>query len=150
MKYLFWLITNMKTRALPFTMITVQLLISLELANAQSLNSPSITKVIPPSPEAQSFMRYGEIPVDPSTGVPDIQIPLYQITSGKLSLPVSLTYHASGIRVSDVASVVGLGWRLFAGGVLTKTVVGKPDNDPSYGMLNYPYLPNRRAAAKRQ
>jgi hypothetical protein len=83
MKYLFWLITNMKTRPLPLTMTTI-LLMGLGFAHAQSVNAPSITKVIPPSPEAQSFMRYGEIPVDLSTGVPDIQIPLYQVTSGKL------------------------------------------------------------------
>ncbi|PTQ92461.1 YD repeat-containing protein [Mucilaginibacter yixingensis] len=106
---------------------------------AQTVPAP-MPNVIPPSPEAQSFMRYGEIPVDVSTGVPDIQVPLYQITSGKLSLPVSITYHSSGIKVSDVASVVGLGWRLSAGGVLTKSVVGKPDNSANYGMFNYPYL----------
>ncbi|QKJ32454.1 hypothetical protein HQ865_22710 [Mucilaginibacter mali] len=124
----------------PLRMLLLTLLLDIGLVRAQSTTSPSVTKVIPPSPEAQSFMRYGEIPVDPSTGVPDIQVPLYQVNSGKLSLPVSITYHASGIRVSDVASVVGLGWRLSAGGVLTKTVVGKPDNDASYGMFNYPYL----------
>jgi YD repeat-containing protein len=115
------------------------LLISYARSIGQTVQAP-MPNVIPPSPEAQSFMRYGEIPVDISTGVPDIQVPLYQITSGKLSLPISITYHSSGIKVSDVASVVGLGWRLSAGGVLTKSVVGKPDNDASYGMFSYPYL----------
>ncbi|HEY6505034.1 MAG TPA: hypothetical protein VIZ28_13745 [Chitinophagaceae bacterium] len=84
-------------------------------------------------------MRYGEYPVDYSTGVPNIEIPLFQITSGKLNLPVSITYHASGIKVGDVASVAGLGWRLSAGGVLTRTVLGIPD-DAGYGILNFPYL----------
>lgn len=115
------------------------LLISYARSIAQTVQAP-MPNVIPPSPEAQSFMRYGEIPVDISTGVPDIQVPLYQITSGKLSLPLSITYHSSGIKVNDVASVVGLGWRLSAGGVLTKSVVGKPDNSSSYGMFSYPYL----------
>ncbi len=103
---------------------------------AQDIKPP---QVIPPGPEAQTFMRYGEIPVDHSTGIPSIKIPLYSIVSGKLSLPIELTYHASGIKVNDIAGVAGLGWRLSAGGVLTKGVVGKSDNDASYGMLNYPY-----------
>lgn len=118
----------------------ILLLIGSNLTKAQNPTGPTVTNVIPPSPEAQTFMRYGEIPVDPSTGVPNIEIPLYQIKSGKLSLPISLTYHSSGVRVEDIASVAGLGWRLSAGGVLTKTVVGQPDNSPSYGMFSYPYL----------
>ena len=117
----------------------VLLTIGSKFTMAQNPTVPTVVNVIPPSPEAQSFMRYGQIPVDVSTGVPNIEIPLYQITSGKLSLPVSITYHSSGIKVNDIASVVGLGWRLSAGGVLTKAVLGKSDNDPSYGMLNYPY-----------
>lgn len=115
------------------------LMIAPKLLIAQNPTGPTVVNVIPPSPEAQSFMRYGQIPVDVSTGVPNIEIPLYQITSGKLSLPVSISYHSSGIKVNDIAGVVGLGWRLSAGGVLTKAVLGKSDNDPSYGMLNYPY-----------
>lgn len=100
-------------------------------ASADAITHPT---VIPPSPEAQAFMRYGEYPVDYSTGVPKIDMPIYEIKSGKLSLPVSLSYHASGIRANDVASVVGLGWRLNAGGGLTRTVKGRPDEN-SQGIL---------------
>ncbi len=100
-------------------------------ASASPITHPT---VIPPSPEAQAFMRYGEYPVDYSTGVPKIDIPVYEIKSGKLSLPISISYHASGIRVDDVASVVGLGWRLNAGGGLTRTVKGRPDEE-SQGIL---------------
>jgi YD repeat-containing protein len=80
-----------------------------------------------PSLTAQAFMRYGEIPVDNSTGVPDISIPLYTVKSKKLELPISLSYHASGIKVNDVASEVGLGWVLNCGGLVSKTIFGKRD-----------------------
>lgn len=83
--------------------------------------------IIPPSPTAQNFMRYGEIPVDYSTGIPNIQIPLYTVKGRKLELPISISYHASGIKVRDVASEVGLGWVLNAGGVISRTVNGKHD-----------------------
>jgi len=42
-------------------------------------------------------------------------------------VPVSLSYHASGIRVQETAGWAGLGWALNAGGVITRTVQGAPD-----------------------
>jgi hypothetical protein len=77
---------------------------------------------IPPSPEAQAFMKYGTYPVDYSSGVPKIEIPIYQIKSGSLSLPVSLNYHASGIKMNDLASSSGLGWSLNAGGMVSRVI----------------------------
>src|SRR3982751_6438258 len=77
----------------------------------QSMNY-QLPKVISPTPEAQNFLRYGEIPVDISTGVPSISVPLFSVKSRKLEFPVSASYHASGIKVGDRASVIGLGWVL--------------------------------------
>ena len=90
----------------------------------QNLQLPTI---VPPSPAAQNFMRYGEIPVDYSTGVPKIEIPIYTIQGKKLSLPISISYHASGIKVYDVPSEVGLGWVLNAGGIVTRTMLDNKD-----------------------
>ncbi|WP_419699070.1 hypothetical protein [Mucilaginibacter sp. NFX135] len=102
---------------------------------SQNIPSPQ-PKVIPPSPEAQAFQRYGEYPVDYSTGVPKIDIPLYEIHSGKLSLPVTLSYHASGMRINDIATNVGLGWTLLAGGMVSRAVKGIPDEIGPYGYLS--------------
>jgi hypothetical protein len=71
--------------------------------------SQKLPQITPPSPTAQNFMRYGEIPVDYSTGVPNISIPIYTVKSKKLELPINISYHASGIKVNDIASEVGLG-----------------------------------------
>lgn len=89
--------------------------------------SSNLPTVIPPSPAAQNFMRYGEIPVGYSTGVPDIQIPIYHIKGKKLSLPISISYHASGIKVQDISSEVGLGWVLNAGGIISRSVLDTRD-----------------------
>ena len=84
-------------------------------------------KILPPSPTASSLGKYGETPVSNYTGIPEINIPIYQIQAGSLTLPISLSYHASGIKVEERASWVGLGWALNAGGVITRTVRSKPD-----------------------
>jgi YD repeat-containing protein len=112
-------------------------IIGLETAKGQVPSAVSPT-VIPPSPDAQSFIRYGEYPVDYSTGVPKIEIPLYEAKSGNLTVPISLSYHASGIPVNDISSVVGLGWRLNAGGVFTRTIKNKAD-ETANGILTQGY-----------
>jgi hypothetical protein len=90
-------------------------------------SSYNLPKIIPPSPTAQTFMRYGEIPVDFSTGVPNIEIPIYTVEGRQLKVPISISYHASGIKVNDIASEVGLGWALNCGGLVSRTINGKRD-----------------------
>jgi hypothetical protein len=79
------------------------------------------------SPTAASLGKFGDIPVSYHTGIPNIDIPFYTVKAGPLSLPISLSYHASGLKVMEPASWVGAGWSLNAGGVITRTVVGQPD-----------------------
>lgn len=94
-----------------------------------------ITKAIPASADAAALGKYGRVPVSPFTGIPNISIPIYTIKSGDLTLPVSISYHAGGIKVEETASSVGLGWALNAGGVITRTVRGLPDED-QFGYLD--------------
>ena len=79
------------------------------------------------SPTAASLGKYADIPVSYHTGIPQINIPLYTVQAGPLSLPINLSYHASGLKVMETSSWVGAGWSLEAGGVITRTVVGQPD-----------------------
>ena len=79
------------------------------------------------SPEAAAFLKYGEYPVNLSTGVPNISIPLYTIEAKGLKIPISLDYHASGIKVSQEASWVGLGWNLNYGAQIVLNVVDEVD-----------------------
>ncbi|HPI00070.1 MAG TPA: hypothetical protein PK772_07065, partial [Chitinophagaceae bacterium] len=84
-----------------------------------------------PSPNAAALGKYADYPVSYFTGVPAINIPLYTLKDGAATLPISLSYHASGIKVGEVASSVGLGWVLNAGGVITRTIKGAPDEGTS-------------------
>jgi hypothetical protein len=95
-------------------------------------NNFALPTVLSPAPQSAALGRYGDIPVSINTGVLNISIPLCTISSGKLSLPISISYHASGIKVMDMASPTGLGWALNAGGDITRVVQGQPDETP-YG-----------------
>jgi hypothetical protein len=106
--------------------IIICILAFLQLIN---LSAQQIPTIIPPSPAAQAFMRYGEIPINYSTGVPNIELPIYTIEGKKIKLPISISYHASGIKVEDVASEVGLGWVLNCGGMISRTIYERPDEE---------------------
>lgn len=79
------------------------------------------------SPSATEFVRYERIPVSYFNGLPSIEIPLYTAETKDLYLPISLSYHASGIKVNQYPTAVGLGWNLNAGGGIVRIVNGIPD-----------------------
>ena len=116
--------------------VVVLLILLVRISLVQGQNTYDMHKIIPPSPTAAAFARYGDIPVDISTGVPDIEIPLYTITSRSLSIPLALSYHASGIRVNDISTPVGLGWVLKGMGVVSRTILDRPDEETAqFGLL---------------
>jgi YD repeat-containing protein len=82
---------------------------------------------VPESPNVASLGKYGSYEVNMYNGLPDISIPIFEVKSGSLKLPITLSYHASGIKMTDVASWVGLGWSLSAGGQISRSVAGRPD-----------------------
>lgn len=91
--------------------------------NGQNMKSLA-PEIFPPSPDAASLGKYGNTPVGLNTGIPQISIPLYTVKTGTLEFPISISYHAAGIKVTDIASNIGLGWVLNASGVITRSVVG--------------------------
>lgn len=99
--------------------------------------------VIPPSPTASELGKYGATVIDKYTGTTQVNIPLYNIEAGSLNIPISLSYNSSGIRVEDIASWVGLGWSLNAGGVISVNVMGLPDlQKPRASQITYEKLIN--------
>lgn len=121
----------MKLSKNPFIKLLLILLINLSFNNAiysQDKSGVWYNVVsVPPSPNAASLGKYGEIPVDKSTGVANISVPLLDLSEGGIDVSISLSYHAGGVRVQDESSWVGLGWALNAGGVITRTMRGLPD-----------------------
>lgn len=84
----------------------------------------------PPSPDAAALLEYASLPVTLHTGTVEVSVPLGKLETRKTTIPISVSYHASGIKVQDLASSVGLGWVLNAGGAITRIVRGLPDDGP--------------------
>lgn len=78
-------------------------------------------------PEASSFVKFLEHSPGAYNGVPEVSVPLYELKDGMVSVPIELRYNASGVKVSEEASTVGLGWNLNVGGMIVMNVVGDWD-----------------------
>src|SRR6267142_1449718 len=111
------------------------LLASVSTARGQNGNLQNLTNIIPPTPEAAAFAKYVDMLVGYSTGSAQVNIPLYTVTNDALSVPISLSYNTSGIKVEEAATWVGLGWNLSAGGSITRIVRGLPDDCDTSGYM---------------
>lgn len=94
------------------------------------------------SPNEWSFHKYIEKPVNLYNGSVDVSVPLYEIKDGEVSIPLTLRYNTSGIKVNEEASWIGLGWNLNVGGYITQRIVGGADEgdrmfDPLYKHVFY-------------
>ncbi|MFZ6013241.1 MAG: hypothetical protein ACOYXT_23060, partial [Bacteroidota bacterium] len=116
------------------------MLLTVPLKTFSQLNNdsgkPFSLNLIPPSPDAAALAKYADIPVSLYSGTPQVEIPLYTLKERSLTLPISMSYHASGNKVETIAPRTGLGWSLAgAGGVITRTVMGWPDEHGTRGFL---------------
>jgi hypothetical protein len=93
----------------------------------QAFAQGSDKSVIPSSPQSAEFEKYVNYNVSMYNGVPDISIPLYTIHLKGMDIPISLSYHASGIKYRQTNGDVGVGWTLNPGYRITRTIYGLPD-----------------------
>jgi YD repeat-containing protein len=128
MKSIVRLTIAMEFTSLKYFTILIFLLVSVG-CRAQGLK---LKEVMHHSPDVASLGKFSEVPVGHYTGIPNISIPLYEVRNGALTMPVAISYHAGGVRVEEVASRVGLSWSLMAGGMITRSVRGLPDDFGSW------------------
>ena len=105
-------------------LVLISMLIFIGLSTAQNISTP----------EVFSFKQEVFRPISFYTGQANISIPLYEIETNEISIPISLNYiGGEGLRAINTFSNVGFGWRLTAGGAITRSVNGKPDEYVSSG-----------------
>ncbi|WP_321519679.1 RHS repeat domain-containing protein [uncultured Bacteroides sp.] len=130
--------------------------ISIIMSNAQTINQnkkitiDTITSIRPKlirmtassngqpeikHPQMALINRYGDYPVDLANGLVNISIPIYEIKDKDLSLPVSISFHASGLKADELESSLGLRWVLNTGGMVSRKIKCYPDE-------KFPFLQN--------
>ena len=110
--------------------IIVLIILSVGSAFAQDFNLiAAYPHVSHPEPSVASLMRFEEIPVSNYTGIPEISIPIFSLPtrSKDLVMNLSLGYHPSSVAVNEPIGECGLGWSLFSGGIISRTIYNKPD-----------------------
>lgn len=88
------------------------------------------------SPQVATLGQFGSYPVSLYTGNVDISIPIYNINLRGQSIPISLSYDCSGFLPNKESGIVGQNWTLYAGGVITRTVNGIPDEQSYVDTVN--------------
>lgn len=101
--------------------------VSTALAGQAAGSSPTA------SPEASFQNRFLDIPVNTFTGTAQAPIPIYTISEGNISVPVAISYNASGVKAHEVAAWTGMNSVLSAGATISRIVRGIPDE----GKLEY-------------
>lgn len=92
----------------------------------------SLPQMAPATPEAASLIKSLQYPVNYAQGKVDITIPLYEITVGDVTIPLSISYNHKGVRTLEYTKYLGQGWILNAEPIITRKINGKPDRDGKY------------------
>jgi Domain of unknown function (DUF6443) len=72
--------------------------------------------------------RFQDIPINLYTGTPIIGFPIYTLSeAGGASVPLSLSYNATGMKGHDVSGWVGMNWSANIQPIISRIVRGIPD-----------------------
>jgi YD repeat-containing protein len=105
----------------------VNLFVSISVVSFCQEPNGGLKSVVPVSPNAATLGKFGEVPVNLYNGSASITVPLYELKTANLKVPVTLEYHTGGIKLKERAGWVGLGWALNAGGVISRSIMGNDD-----------------------
>lgn len=87
-----------------------------------------INKLIPNTPSTSKIEKILSPQVNEFKGVADIKIPIYNINSDGVDVPIYLIYDSSGIKVEEEASWIGQSWSLITGAMVSRNQIGVPDD----------------------
>jgi hypothetical protein len=108
--------------------IIAALLMLVSLPSRGQLPELERPEVLPASPEASKLAAYISYPVSLANGLVQTSIPLYEIVDGDIRIPITLSYHASGLKANMRSGHwLGDGWSLTTGPSLSRTINGVAD-----------------------
>lgn len=120
----------MKTNIKALTLLLAVLLVSsYQRLMAQSLEPFSRYGDVSASAESFTMTRHGSLTPSLYTGAMTYCVPIYTYKDEDFEIPISLDYYFDGLKPSAASGLVGLGWTLDCGGVITRDVMATPDDE---------------------
>jgi hypothetical protein len=105
-----------------------------------NVSAQPIIPSMPTSPQAESIKLHGEFGINYSTGIPDINIPLFEINHYGYKLPVSLRYYPQPLKPGYNYDVFGHGWGLSVNSCVSRTIKYIHDEDDEFKLVNQEQL----------
>ncbi|MBQ8069483.1 MAG: hypothetical protein IJ202_01360, partial [Bacteroidales bacterium] len=59
----------------------------------------TVESTLPPSPGPASAVKYADVPFTHSSGMAELDIPIYTLRGMELEIPISLSYRSGGIKL---------------------------------------------------
>jgi YD repeat-containing protein len=93
------------------------------------------------SPMTKNLIDLAKDPSINNNGSINVSIPITKIDCGNnITIPIGINYNTGGIQVSQRPSIVGLGWSLSCGGVVSRIPKGRIDEyKHKIDYISYPY-----------
>ncbi len=90
-----------------------------------------------PAPSASSVASFIDAPVALSTGVPDITVPFFSLSTRnpEVGMNIGISYHPNNSGKQQRASDVGAGWSLYGSSCLIYRDGGHPSDAYYYNFL---------------
>ena len=141
-----------KTIMKKIIVLWMSFLLSVSVAYAQMNIGQQNIQPVTPTWNQYEFMKYGKIGATLYTGTVNYSIPVYTYRDKDFDIPISLQYATNGYRVNHKSGILGHGWRLSTGGMITREIKGIPDEEffilpgdaltPNYFYRGYQYCPD--------
>ncbi|MVO09028.1 hypothetical protein GOQ30_07590 [Flavobacterium sp. TP390] len=120
-------------KKLRFRLILILIFCNCYYSNSQGISNKLETSKsnvsFPTNPSVYEFSKYGDVNINEYRGLADINIPLYQISLDGINIGLNLNYYTGGIKVSEEAGLVGLGWNMSLP-TLIQNIKDEDDLDP--------------------
>ncbi|MBV8326507.1 hypothetical protein [Chryseobacterium sp.] len=118
----------MKNKYISISILKFLLFLGVQDVYAQNtIGQPA--KVSITSPSNASLSSYSDVPVNESTGIPNIDIPLLSVpmSDHTINLPIGLSYNLKNFDNPDRISDVGFGWSFLGTSAIYKKIVSVLD-----------------------
>lgn len=100
----------------------------------RSTGNTVLTPYIPKTQQAEAFQRVGDFSVNNASGIPDINLALFDINHYGYNVPLTLRYIAMPLKPGYNYDVTGLGWTLTIGSCISRTIYSVPDENFDFNL----------------